>query len=102
MRKVLSTLAAATAGLGLMVGAPSAAHAFIAPAVVAAWAAGAALTGLFVGAAATNANNNAVVATAPAAVVTPAPAVTVGSTTCYFTHAWVNHERRRVQVCNNY
>ncbi len=102
MRKALSTLTAATAGLGVMVGAPSAAHhAFVPAAVVAAWAVGAGLTGLFVGSAVTNnAYTTGVVAPAPA--VTPALAVTVGSTTCYFTRAWVGNAWRRVQVCNNY
>ena len=53
MRKALSTLTAATAGLGVMVGAPSAAHAFVPAVVVAAWAVGAGLAGLFVGSAVT-------------------------------------------------
>jgi hypothetical protein len=35
-------------------------------------------------------------------VATPAPAVTVGSTTCHFTHAWVGGVWQRVQVCNAY
>jgi hypothetical protein len=33
-------------------------------------------------------------------VVAPAPAVTVGSTTCYYTNAWVGNVWQRVRVCN--
>ncbi len=46
-------------------------------------------------------NNGAFEPPAPA-VVAPAPAVTVGSATCYFTRAPVNGQWRRVRVCTNY
>jgi hypothetical protein len=101
MRKALSTLAAATAGLGVMVGVPSAAHAFV-PAVLAAIIGGSVLFGgAVVGTAMTYPYYPpAGVARSPAVVET-APAVTVGSTTCYTTNAWVGNVWRPVQVCNN-
>ena len=91
---MLKKVLAATAGLGALVGLPSAAHAFV-PAVIAAWAVGAGLGGLFLGSAISN--NPPVVATA--APVAVAPAVTVNQTTCYFTHRWVDRVWTRVQVC---
>ena len=80
MRKVLSTLTAATAGLGVVVGLPSAAHAFV-PVVLAAIIGGSVLGGAVIGSAITNPAYTTGVARSP--VVAPAPAVTVGSTTCY-------------------
>lgn len=102
MNRTLSTLTAATAGIGVMVGVPTAAHAFV-PVVLAAIIGGSVLGGAVLGGAAINAANSDVVAGARTPVaVTPAPGVTVGSTTCYFTHAWVGNVWRRVQVCNAY
>jgi hypothetical protein len=100
MNKAVSTLAAAGAGLGVVVGVPTTAHAFV-PVVLGAIIAGSVLGGAVLGTAAAN-NANTVVAPPGPAVVAPAPGVTVGSTTCYFTRAPVNGVWRRVQVCNNY
>jgi hypothetical protein len=101
MRKALITAIASTAGMGLLL-ASTAAHAFV-PVVLAAIIGGSVLGGAVLGSAANNAANTSAVGVArsPAVVATPAPAVTVGSTTCYFTHAWVGNAWRRVQVCNN-
>jgi hypothetical protein len=98
MNKTVSTLTAATAGIGVMVGVPTAAHAFV-PVVLAAIIGGSVLGGAVLGTAAVNNANTGNVRTVAAA---PAPGVTVGSTTCYFTRAWDGAEWRRVQVCNNY
>jgi hypothetical protein len=99
MNKTVSTLTAATAGIGVMVGVPTAAHAFV-PVVLAAIIGGSVLGGAALGSAASNsAANTGNVRTVAAA---PAPGVTVGSTTCYFTRAWDGVAWRRVQVCNNY
>jgi len=101
MNKAVSTLTAATAGMGLAVASTSAKAFIIAPAVAAAALAGGILGGAVLGSAATNAQHEypTVVTAAPVAVA-PGPAVTVNSTTCYFTHRWINHVRRRVEVCN--
>jgi hypothetical protein len=99
MNKTLSTLTAATAGVGVMVGVPTAAHAFV-PVVLGAIIAGSVLGGAALGTAAYN-SSTVGVARSPVAVA-PAPAVTVGSATCYFTTAPVNGVWQRVQVCNNY
>ena len=96
MRKTLSTLAAATAGLGVMVGLPSAAHAFV-PVVLAAIIGGSVLGGAVIGTAITNPTYTGV---ARSPVVAPAPAVTVGSTTCYYTRQWVGNAWQPVRVCN--
>jgi hypothetical protein len=53
MRKALSALTAATAGLAVMVGLPSAAHAFV-PAVLAAIIGGSVLGGAVIGSAVTS------------------------------------------------
>ena len=96
MKRAITTLTAAIVAVGLAAGAPTSAQAFIiAPAVAAAVLAGGVFTGAVVGTAASNANR-------PVVAVAPGPGVTVGSTTCYFTHAWVGHVWRRVQICNNY
>ena len=111
-RRVVSTLTAATAGVGLTVAATSA-KAFV-PVVAAALIAGGALAGgAVLGSAATNypygyypygypaVTTTAPVAVAPAPVtVAEAPAVTVNSTSCYFTHRWINGIRHSVRVCN--
>jgi hypothetical protein len=69
--------------------------------VAAAILAGGVLGGAALGSAATNAYNYPTVVTPAAPVaVAPGPSVTVNSTTCYYTHRWVNHVRRRVRVCN--
>ncbi|SRR5260370_29328451 len=105
MNRAPTTLTAATVAVGLAAGAPSSAQAnplIIAPAAAAAWIAGGVLTGAFVGAAVANANNGAVVTTPAVAAPAATPGVTINSTTCYFTHAWVHHVWRRVQVCNTY
>lgn len=98
MNKTASTLTAATAGIGLMVGVPTAAHAFV-PAVLAAIIAGSVLGGAVIG---TTVANNAHTGNVRTVEAAPAPGVTVGSTTCHFTHAWVDNVWQRVQVCNNY
>jgi hypothetical protein len=100
MRKALTTSIASTAGLGLLLASTSA-KAFV-PVVLAAIIGGSVLGGAILGTAANNAaNNNVVVGARSPAVVAPAPGVTVGSTTCYFTRAWDGAAWRRVQVCNN-
>ena len=101
MRKVLATATASTAGMGLLLASTSA-KAFV-PLVLGAIIGGSVLGGAVLGGAAINAaNNNAgYVAPAPTAVA-PAPGVTVGSTTCYFTRQWDGYAWRRVQVCNNH
>ena len=101
MTTALKTLTAATIALGLAAGAPSAAQAnplILAPAAAAAWLAGGILGGAWLGGAI--ASNNPTWFATPAAA--PGPAVSVNSTTCHFTHAWVDHVWRRVQVCNYY
>jgi len=101
MRRALTALTASTLGMGVVLAATSA-KAFV-PVVLAAIIAGSVLGGAALGTAANNAANNDVVAGARSpAVVAPGPGVTVGSTSCYFTHAWVGHVWQRVQVCNNY
>ena len=95
MRKALATATASTAGVGLLLASTSA-KAFV-PLVLGAIIGGSVLGGAVLGSAA----NNAAVAPPPA-VVAPAPGVTVGSTTCYFTRAWNGYAWRRVRVCNNY
>ena len=99
MNRSISTLTAAGAGVGLALASTTSAKAFfIAPALFAGLLAGGVLGGAALGSAASNANAGNV----RAVVTEPAPAVTVGSTTCYFTHAWVGNVWRRVQVCNTY
>ena len=98
MRKVLSTLTAATAGLGVIVGLPSAAHAFV-PVVLAAIIGGSVLGGAVIGNAITTPTYTYTgVARSP--VVATGPGVTVGSTTCYYTSQWVGNAWQRVRVCN--
>jgi hypothetical protein len=119
MTRAKSTLAAATAGLGLAALASTSAKAFV-PLVAAAIIGGAALGGAALGSAANNsyyypysyptvaAPAPVVVAPAPAPVATlPAPtevvtgpSVAVNSTTCYITHRWLNGVRHRIRVCN--
>jgi hypothetical protein len=101
MRKALATATASTAGVGLLLASTSA-KAFV-PLVLGAIIGGSVLGGAVLGSAANNAANSDVVtgARTPVAVAT-APGVTVGSTTCYFTHAWVGNVWQRVRVCNNY
>jgi hypothetical protein len=96
--KAVSTLTAATAGVGVMVGLPSAAHAFV-PIVLAAIVGGSVLGGAVIVNGITNSYPYTGVARSP--VVAPAPAVTVGSTTCYYRNAWVGGVWQPVQVCNN-
>ena len=100
MRKALSTLTAATAGLGVMVGAPSAAHAFV-PVVLAAIIGGSVLGGAVIGSAVTNPPPYPYTGVERSPVVAPAPAVTVGSTTCYTTNEWVGNGWQPVQVCHH-
>jgi hypothetical protein len=97
MRKALSTLTAATAGVGVMVGLPAAAHAFV-PVVLAAIIGGSVLGGAVIGNAITTPTYTTGVVRGPA--VAPAPAVTVGSTTCYYTRQWVGNAWQPVRVCN--
>jgi hypothetical protein len=98
MHKSVSTLTAAGAGVGLALASTSAKAFFIAPALFAGLLAGGVLGGAALNSAANNPNTGNI----RTVVATPAPGVTVGSTTCYFTHAWVGNEWQRVQVCNNY
>jgi hypothetical protein len=97
MRKALATATASTLGMGVLLAATSA-KAFV-PLVLGAIIAGSVLGGAVLGTAAANANRPLLVAPAPA--VAPAPGVSVGSTNCHFTHAWVGNVWRRVEVCNN-
>lgn len=99
MNNAVSTLTAATAGLGLTVAATSAKAFVIAPAVAAAVLAGGIFGGAVLGSAAANAYNNPYQTSAAPVVVAPGPSVTVNSTTCYYTHRVVNHVRTRVRVC---
>ena len=56
--------------------------------------------GAVLGTAASNANNaNSYPTVGVAPTVTSEPAVTVNSTTCYYTHRWINGVRHRVRVC---
>jgi hypothetical protein len=96
--KTVSTLTAATAGVGAMVGLPSAAHASV-PIVLAAIVGGSVLGGAVIGSAITNPYPYTGVARSP--VVAPAPAVTVGPPTCYYQNAWVGAAWKPVQVCNH-
>ena len=81
MTRAVPTLTAATAGLGLAALASTSAKAFvIAPLAVAAIIGGSVLGGAMLGSAATNSP----------VVVTPGAAVSVNSTTCYFTNRLVN------------
>jgi subtilisin family serine protease len=96
MNRPVSALTAATAGVGLALASTSAKAFFIAPALFAGLLAG----GVVGGAALNSAANNTYIANGRTVVATPAPAVTVGSTTCYFTHAWVGNVWQRVQVCS--
>ena len=98
MRKTLSTLTAATGGLGVIVGLPSAAHAFV-PVVLAAIIGGSVLGGAVIGNAITTPTYYTGVARSP--VVAPAPAVTVGSTTCYYTSQWNGAAWQPVRICNH-
>lgn len=103
MKKTLTTLSVATLALGLAAGAPTAADAnplLVAPAAAVAWLAGGVVGGFVLGSAITANSGPFWNWSQPAAVATPA--VTVNSTTCYFTRAQVNGVWRRVQVCNNY
>jgi hypothetical protein len=93
MNKALSTVTAAAAGVGLALASTSA-KAFV-PVVLAAIIGGSVLGGAVLGGAASNANNG----TSVAPTVASEPAVTVNSTTCYFTHRWINGVRHRVRVC---
>ncbi len=97
MNRSLSTLTAAGAGVGLAFASTSAKAFFIAPALFAGLLAGGVLTGAALSSAAANNPGNA-----RAVVVAPAPAVTVGSTTCHFTNAWVGNTWQPVRVCNTY
>jgi hypothetical protein len=98
MNKTLSTLTASTVGVGLVLASTSA-KAFV-PVVLAAIIGGSVLGGAVLGNAANNAANSDVVTGVRTPVaVAPEPGVTVGSTTCYFTHAWVGNAWQRVQVC---
>jgi hypothetical protein len=99
MKKTLTTLSASAAGVGLLLASTSA-KAFV-PLVLAAIIGGSVLGGAVLGSAANNAANTDT-ANGRTVVATTAPRVTVGSTTCYFTHAWVGNVWQRVRVCNNY
>ena len=95
MNRSLSTLSATGAGLGLVL-ATTSAKAFV-PVVLGAIIGGSVLGGAVIGSAVANNAPTAVTPVAP--TVASAPAVTVNSTTCYFTHRWVDGVRQRVRVC---
>jgi hypothetical protein len=98
MNKALSTLTATGAGVGLALASTSA-KAFV-PVVLAAIIGGSVLGGAALGTAASNANNvNSYPTVGVAPTETSEPAVTVNSTTCYYTHRWINGVRHRVRVC---
>jgi hypothetical protein len=85
MMKSLTTLAAATAALGLAAAAPTAVQAnpiVLAPAA-AAWLAGGIVGGALVGGAVANAASTTYEAS-------PGPGVTINGTSCYFTNRLVN------------
>jgi hypothetical protein len=65
------------------------------PAVLAAIIGGSVLGGAVLGSAASNANHANSYPT-----VASEPAVTVNTTTCYFTHRWINGVRHSVRVCS--
>jgi len=105
MNRTVSTLTAATAGVGLAVATTSAKAFIIAPALAAGIPAGGVLGGAAIGAAANNSyyypNGYCAAPVAPAPTVAAAePTVTVNSTSCYFTHRWIDGVRHRVRVCN--
>jgi hypothetical protein len=99
MNKTLTGVTASAAGAGLVLASTSA-KAFV-PVVLAAIIGGSVLGGAVLGSAAVN-NANTYTTNGRTVVATTAPGVTVGSTTCYFTHAWVGNVWQRVRVCNNY
>ena len=100
MNKTLSTLTAATAGVGLIVASTSAKAFVIAPALAVAILAGGVLGGALLGSAMTNGYTYQIADAPSAGAVATAPSVSVNSTTCYFTHRWINHARTRVRVCD--
>lgn len=100
MNKAMTTLAAATAALGLATAAPTAAQAnplIIAPAAAAAWLIGVGAGGILVGAAVSN--HGAIFQPASAG---PPPALEPGQLApgCYWAHARINGAMHRVQVCD--
>lgn len=97
MNRALSTLSATGVGLGLAL-ATTSAKAFV-PVVLGAIIGGSVLGGAVIGSAVANSNRYPTVVTPVAPTVAEGPAVTVNSTTCYFTHRWVDGVRRRVRVC---
>jgi len=101
MNRTVSTLTAATAGVGLAVATTSAKAFVIAPALAAGMLAGGVLGGAAIGAAANNGYYYAApaVTTAPAVAVAE-PTVTVNGASCYFTHRWIDGVRHRVRMCN--
>jgi hypothetical protein len=108
MNKAVSTLTAATAGVGLAVASTSAKAFIIAPAIAAAALAGGVFGGAALGSAATGYpygyySNGYWYPTAYSAptVVETAPAVTVNSTTCFIRHRWIDGVRQPVRVCTS-
>jgi hypothetical protein len=103
MRKLVTTVGAATLAVGLGAAAPTPAAAnpvLIAPAWLAAIIVGSVAGGALVGASAAHANDVAYGAPPPG----PQPGVFVtdepSGAGCYFTHARVHGAYRRVQVCD--
>ena len=94
MRKALTTATASTAGIGLLLASTSA-KAFV-PLVLGAIIGGSVLGGAVLGTAAVNSASNT--GNVRTVVATPAPGVTVGSTTCYFTRQWNGYAWQSVQV----
>jgi len=106
MNRILTTLTAATAVVGVGAAVPSTASAnpvVIAPLAAAAILGGVGLGGIVLGTAAANANAHPAYTAAYPAPVEPSyvatPSVTVGPG-CYFTRARVAGAWHRVQVCD--
>ena len=104
MRKLVTTVGAATLALGLGAAAPTPAAAnpvLIAPAWLAVTIVGSVAAGALVGATATHANDMAATEGPPPG---PSPSVYVtdepSGPGCYFTQARVHGVMRRVQVCD--
>ena len=104
MRKLVTTVGAATLALGLGAAAPTPAAAnpvLIAPAWLAVTIVGSVAGGALIGASAAHANDVAAAGPPPSG---PSPSVYVTDQPtgpgCYFTHAQVHGVWRRVQVCD--
>jgi len=99
MKRILTGLAAGAAMLGLAVGVPTSAQAFV-PAVAAAIAGGAILGGTALGAATTVPYHYGYYGPSYAEVAPAAPTVESVGPACYYTHARIHGLWRRVRVCD--